>query len=69
VLKDGSAEEIRRLTEELRTVSYTLAQHMYSQAEEAPGGGDQYDASTNGAGAAAGARTDEDVIDAEFKPS
>ncbi len=69
VLKDGSAEEIRRLTEELRTVSYTLAQHMYSQAEETPGGGDQYDASTNGAGAAAGARTDEDVIDAEFKPS
>jgi molecular chaperone DnaK len=73
-LESGGTDEIKRLTEELRTVSYALSELLYKQAAGEAGGaapeGTEYAqtaANAAGDGHGAGATENEDVIDAEFK--
>ena len=73
-LGSGGTDEIKRLTEELRTVSYALSELLYKQAAGEAGGaapeGTEYAqtaANAAGDGHGAGATENEDVIDAEFK--
>ncbi len=72
-LEANDADDLKAKTEELRQSSYKLAEHMYKQT--AAEGGDQPGApegeySPNGEGDAPEATAEqEDVIDAEFKPS
>ena len=72
-LEANDTDDLKSKTEELRQSSYKLAEHMYKQT--ATEGGEQQGApegeySPNGEGAAPGATAEqEDVIDAEFKPS
>jgi molecular chaperone DnaK len=75
-LTGGDTDEIKRLTEELRSASYALSELLYKQAAGEAGGaapeGTEYaqtaaNATGNGQGPAGGATENEDVIDAEFK--
>ncbi|MCC6731232.1 MAG: molecular chaperone DnaK [Chthonomonadales bacterium] len=63
-VKADNAEDIKRLTEELRQASYSLSERLYKQSADAGAPGAEQPAS-DGAGAAPDAN--EDVIDAEFK--
>ncbi len=76
---DGSdVEEIKRLTEELRTAAYQLSELLYKQAAGDAGGAapaddhaghpEQDGHSANGAEAGHPHGANDDVIDAEFKP-
>jgi len=72
-LEANDADDLKAKTEDLRQASYKLAEHLYKQT--AAEGGDQPGApegeySPNGDGDAPEAAAEqEDVIDAEFKPS
>ena len=72
-LEANETSELKSKTEELRQASYKLAEHVYkqtaSEAGEQPGGPEEAGYSPNGEGPAEAAADQEDVIDAEFKPS
>jgi molecular chaperone DnaK len=55
-------QEIKRLSEELTQVSHKLAEAMYQQASQQPGGDQQADGQASGA-----AEPDDDVVDADFE--
>jgi molecular chaperone DnaK len=65
-MKTENTEEIKRLSDELMQASHKLAEAMYQQASQQPGG-------EAGAGASAGgeqqtgAGSDDDVVDADFE--
>jgi molecular chaperone DnaK len=74
-LNSGDTDEIKRLTEELRTASYALSELLYKQAAGEAGGaapeGTEYaQTAANATGGQASGQTsgaNDDVIDAEFK--
>jgi molecular chaperone DnaK len=59
-METDNTDDIKRLADELTQASHKLAETMYSQAAQQPGG-------TGGEEAAAGASKDEDVVDADFE--
>jgi molecular chaperone DnaK len=73
LLKSGSTDELRRASDQLRDLSYKLAQNVYQQTGQSAGAGSAGNGSPDGqAGAPSGQATtgasqDGDVIDAEYK--
>ena len=71
-LEGSDAEDLKSKTEELRQASYKLAELMYKQTGGDQGGGPEgYSPNGDGEGPTepGAAAEEEDVIDAEFKPS
>ena len=67
-MKGDNTEEIKRLSEELMQASHKLAEAMYQQASQKPGGG-AHDGGESGpkGGGDAGGGADDDVVDADFE--
>ncbi|MBY0402913.1 MAG: molecular chaperone DnaK, partial [Cyanobacteria bacterium] len=63
-IHDGNHDKIKKLSEELQQATYAVSTKAYESAS--PEGG--ADASSNGHGGP-DAKADEDIIDAEFRPS
>ncbi|MBW2063426.1 MAG: molecular chaperone DnaK [Deltaproteobacteria bacterium] len=64
-MEGDSAEEIKRLADELTQASHKLAEAMYAQASAQAGAGQA--GSGSAAGADSGPSKDEDVVDADFE--
>ena len=64
-MEGDDASEIRRLTETLTQASHKLAESMYQQA--GPSGPQQSHDGAEGAWGPAGAGSDDDVVDAEYR--
>lgn len=64
-VKNDSAEDMKKYTEELQQAAYALSTMVYEQQAAAEGAGDAAPAG----GETASADGDDDVIDAEFRPS
>ncbi|MBV8081619.1 MAG: Hsp70 family protein, partial [Candidatus Eremiobacteraeota bacterium] len=72
LLKSGSADELKRATEQLEQASMKLGQAVYAKAGAAPGGDGAQTGGNGSTGATAGSASSPgdaqgDVIDAEFK--
>ncbi|HXW51186.1 MAG TPA: molecular chaperone DnaK [Candidatus Acidoferrales bacterium] len=71
LLKSGSTDELRRASDQLRELSYKLAQGVYQKAgtpgDGAPNGAAGAQDGQAAGGAQAGGSQDGDVIDAEYK--
>ncbi|UCD10358.1 MAG: Hsp70 family protein, partial [Nitrospinaceae bacterium] len=61
---DGEVSVMKEQIEKLNQVAHTLAQTMYSQAQQPPGGGEGGEGGTGGGDKD---KTDDDVVDAEFE--
>ena len=71
-MEGSDVDEINRLTEALKTASHKLAETLYGQQAQAGQGGAAYGAGAQDAGhgqtgAAGGAKSDDDVVDAEYE--
>ncbi len=67
-MKGEDTEEIKRLSEELMQASHKLAEAMYQQASQQPGGdADAGGGPEAGGGDQAGGAPDDDVVDADFE--
>jgi molecular chaperone DnaK len=69
-VKESNIDDIKRVTEELKTASYSLGKRMYEQAPDATAGGQPFGGEPgghDGAGRETTTPPQDDVIDAEFK--
>jgi molecular chaperone DnaK len=64
-LKANDADRIKRATEALQQASYKLGEEMYKRTTAGAGAG----AAGSGSQPGGGGKSNDDVIDAEFKPS